>query len=84
MTIELADQPVFKLGIDAGSCRFEVRLNDVPILASDMALPYDVEFPVSEWIVHGPNRLAAVIEPPPGTGPPRSGSSGSFANTDGV
>ncbi|MEM7155191.1 MAG: hypothetical protein AAF799_20250 [Myxococcota bacterium] len=65
MTIELADQPVFKLGIDAGSCRFEVRLNDVPILASDVALPYDVEFPVSEWIVHGPNRLAAVVEPPP-------------------
>lgn len=65
MTIELADQPVFKLGIDAGSCRFEVRLNDVPIMASDMALPYDVEFPVSEWIVHGPNRLAAVVEPPP-------------------
>ncbi|MCA9708337.1 MAG: hypothetical protein KDK70_20980 [Myxococcales bacterium] len=65
MSIELSDQPVFKLGIDAGSCRFEVRLNDVPILRSDAALPFDVEFPVSEWIVRGPNRLAALVSPPP-------------------
>lgn len=61
----MAGQPVFKLGIDAGSCRFEVRINDVPILRSDVALPFDVEFPVSEWIVRGPNRIAALVLPPP-------------------
>lgn len=65
MSIASNDQPVFKLGIDAGSCRFEVRINDVPILVSHAALPFDVEFPVSEWIVRGPNRIAALVEPPP-------------------
>lgn len=63
MTLDPSDQPVFKLGIDAASCRFEVRLNDIPILASDAALPFDVEFPVSEWIVRGPNRLAVLVQP---------------------
>ncbi len=65
MAIDNADQPVFKLGIDAGACRFEVRFNDVPILSSDVPRPYDVEFPVSEWVVRGPNRIAALVQPPP-------------------
>ncbi|MEM9458015.1 MAG: hypothetical protein AAGF11_27805 [Myxococcota bacterium] len=55
---------MFKLGIDAGACRFEVRINDVSILASDVARPFDVEFPVSEWIVEGTNQIAALVQPP--------------------
>jgi len=64
MAIDITDQPVFTLGIDAGSCRFQVRLNDVPIFDSAVARPYDVAFPVSEWILRGPNRIAALVEPP--------------------
>ena len=40
MTIDPKDQPVFKLGIDASSCRFEIRLNDVPILTSILAIGF--------------------------------------------
>jgi hypothetical protein len=62
--LDLENSPVFKLLIDGAACRFEVRLNDVPILQNETGLPYDVEFPVSEWMVDGENVLSAWIRPP--------------------
>ncbi len=62
--LALDNQPIFKVLIDGAACRFDVRINDVPILQNETGLPYDVAFPVSEWMIAGANRLSARIRPP--------------------
>ena len=35
----------------AAACRYEIRLNAVPIHKDERGLPLDVEFPVNEWMI---------------------------------
>lgn len=64
MILSPKNQPVFKLQADAAGCRYEIRLNDIPIHEDFIALPLDVEFPVSEWMRNGENRISLRIRPP--------------------
>lgn len=65
MPLSAVQEPVFKVEVDGAACRFEVLVNDVPVLVNTTGLPMRVPIPVSEWMVSGENELSVRVRPPP-------------------
>lgn len=51
----------FELQLSAQDCRYEVRLNGVPIHTDNKAIPVQARFPVNHWLRSGENTLELVL-----------------------
>jgi hypothetical protein len=61
-----ADQPVFRLLVDARGCACEVRINDVPVWSNTAGLAARATLSVNEWLFAGENHIALHLTAPPG------------------
>jgi hypothetical protein len=58
-----SDQPVFRLGVRVAQCRFELRVNDVPVFQDVSGEALNFELPVNEWLFQGHNTIQVVMKP---------------------
>ena len=55
---------VYTLGMHMAGCRYDVRINDVPIFRDvDAGHPLGATMAINEYLVPGPNRLSASLRP---------------------
>ena len=59
----LQGKPFFSIRADISGCRYEVRINDVPVISDDNGYPVTVNFPVNEYIANGENELSVYLMP---------------------
>lgn len=70
-----ADQPVFRLLVDARGCSCQVRVNDVPVWENTGGLAARVVLAINEWLFSGENPVSLHLTAPPG----HTGDPGSYA-----
>ena len=59
------EEPILTVQIDLEQCVFDIRFNDVPLLADPEGLPVNVEIPVNHWAMSGANTLSMKLSPYP-------------------
>lgn len=59
---EALEKPYFTMQVSAASCRFDVRVNDIPMIRGEG--PLTSEFPVNPWVFTGENELSVELHPP--------------------
>jgi hypothetical protein len=61
-----ADQPVFRLLVEARACRCELRINDVPVWSNAGGFASRAMLSVNEWLFAGENEISLRLTSPPG------------------
>ncbi len=59
----LQGKPFFSIKVDISGCRYEVRINDIPVIENSDGLPITTSFPVNEYITNGNNELSIFLMP---------------------
>lgn len=54
-------QPVYIVGIQAGDCRYDVRVNDCPVISVTKEVMIATQIPVNQWILYGDNTLEVTM-----------------------
>lgn len=57
-------RPHFFLQVDTGGCRFDIRVNDCPVLRRTEPVRIAVDLPVNPWVFTGDNEIRVEVLPP--------------------
>ncbi len=60
-------KPVVTISTDFSGCKYEVRINDVPIVSDKHGLQIKAAQSVNQWVRNGENKLYVHISPVPGS-----------------
>jgi len=61
------EKSVVKISTTFSGCKYEVRVNDVPIISDKNGLQVNVSQSVNQWVRNGENKLYVHISPVPGS-----------------